>query len=334
MISEDVLSTEYLGQEKLVNEITPVVSVCVITYNHAPYIRECLDSILMQETDFPFEIIIGEDNSTDGTRDICKEYADKHQDKIRLFLRRPDQKIKVNGKKTFHFNFIEVLNAAIGDYIAFCEGDDYWLVKDKLQDQYNLAVNYYLDAVFGRTYHLRNDTQYEVEDGYFETGKINLTNVNKNQWLFGHTSTFFVSKANILDALNDTLLLEAAGANNVVFYHAIKNNNVGFIKKFLSVYRHHSGGITKSLKSSSEFDLHAFNKYHVYASLYSKSRVLRGSLAYYKNLEGSSLIHCNFLSIREKAQVLFYVLSSNDRLLRIRLKKSFKKKIKQIMQKI
>jgi glycosyltransferase involved in cell wall biosynthesis len=135
MISQDVLSTEYLGQDKPVNAINPKVSVCVITYNHATFIAECLDNILKQETDFLFEIIIGEDNSTDGTSEICKAYAEKYPDKIRLFFRRPEQKIEVNGRKTFHFNFFEVLKTASGLFIALCEGDDYWTDSLKLQKQ-------------------------------------------------------------------------------------------------------------------------------------------------------------------------------------------------------
>jgi len=82
-----LLQEEYLGTNKAINKITPLVSVTVITYQHADYIRKCLDGILMQKTKFPYEVIIGEDGSTDGTKEICKEYAEMHPDRIRLFLR-------------------------------------------------------------------------------------------------------------------------------------------------------------------------------------------------------------------------------------------------------
>ncbi len=61
----------------------PLVSVCIITYNHAPYIAQCLDGVLMQQTSFPFEIVIGEDCSTDGTRTIVESYATKYPHIIR-----------------------------------------------------------------------------------------------------------------------------------------------------------------------------------------------------------------------------------------------------------
>ena len=73
----------------------PILSVIVLTYQHVDYIEECLDGILKQETDFEFEIIIGEDDSTDSNLKIVKQYAKKHPDKIRLFLQSPLNKIQV-----------------------------------------------------------------------------------------------------------------------------------------------------------------------------------------------------------------------------------------------
>ncbi|WP_268225536.1 glycosyltransferase [Sinomicrobium oceani] len=113
----------------------PLVSVCVQTYQHSPYIRECLDGILMQKTDFAFEILLGEDSSSDGTREICMEYAKKYANKIRLFLHHRENNIKIDGKPTGRFNFLYNLYNAEGKYIAICEGDDYWIDSLKLQKQ-------------------------------------------------------------------------------------------------------------------------------------------------------------------------------------------------------
>jgi len=122
---------------KLVNHITPLVSVTVSTYQHKNYIKDCLEGILMQETNFPVEIIIGEDESTDGTREICIEYAKKYSDKIRLFLRNRKTSQLYDSKN----NFVMMLNiwwtmmSARGKYISICEGDDYWTDPHKLQKQ-------------------------------------------------------------------------------------------------------------------------------------------------------------------------------------------------------
>ncbi len=113
----------------------PLVSVCVVTYQHKDFIRQCLDSILSQRVNFSYEIIIGEDGSTDGTREICQQYAEHYPDKVRLFLRSRSEVIYINGRPSGRFNFIESYKATRGTYIALCEGDDYWTNNDKLQKQ-------------------------------------------------------------------------------------------------------------------------------------------------------------------------------------------------------
>jgi len=113
----------------------PMVSVKISTYQHADFIRDCLDGVLMQETDFPIEILIGEDESTDGTREICKAYADRHPDKIRLFLHRRENNIAIHGRPTGKFQSTYTRFMCRGKYIALCEGDDYWTDPLKLQKQ-------------------------------------------------------------------------------------------------------------------------------------------------------------------------------------------------------
>jgi glycosyltransferase involved in cell wall biosynthesis len=110
----------------------PLVSILILAYNHGPFIAECLDSLLCQETDFPYEICIGEDESSDETRAICQRYAAEHPDKIRLFLRSRNDVVYINGKPTGNFNFIETVKACRGRYVAFCEGDDFWIDSAKL----------------------------------------------------------------------------------------------------------------------------------------------------------------------------------------------------------
>ncbi len=105
----------------------PVVSVYTITYNHEKYIAESIDSFLIQETDFPFEIVIGEDCSTDGTRKIIEEYVEKYPNIIKLITSENNVGMQANGQRT--------MEACKGQYIATCEGDDYWTDKNKLQIQ-------------------------------------------------------------------------------------------------------------------------------------------------------------------------------------------------------
>lgn len=99
--------------------ISPKVSVCVITYNQVDYIRQCLDSLVTQETDFEFEIVVGDDFSTDGTREIVEEYVGMYPHLVRANL----QPTNTGGAR----NYLEVHAAARGMYVAHMDGDDYAL---------------------------------------------------------------------------------------------------------------------------------------------------------------------------------------------------------------
>ena len=99
----------------------PVVTIRCITYNHVNFIRDAIDGFLMQETTFPVEIIIHDDASTDGTAEIVKDYADKHPQLFRTILQKENQYSKGNSKP-----FKDTYSMARGEFIAFCEGDDYW----------------------------------------------------------------------------------------------------------------------------------------------------------------------------------------------------------------
>lgn len=109
----------------------PLVSICCITYNHAPFIRKCLDGFLMQETNFRIEILIHDDASTDGTDGIIREYAEKNPDLFFPLFETENQYSHGHQNDIDFFNY----NRAKGKYIAYCEGDDYWTDPYKLQKQ-------------------------------------------------------------------------------------------------------------------------------------------------------------------------------------------------------
>ncbi len=127
----------------------PIVSVIMLTYNHVNYIEQAIQSILAQETNFTYEIIIGEDVSTDGTREKCIALAQQFPEKIRLILHSTENKIFRDGKPTAKFNIHYCMSHAKGKYIAFCEGDDFWSAQNKLQIQVDfLESNTEYVAVF------------------------------------------------------------------------------------------------------------------------------------------------------------------------------------------
>ncbi|UJH91329.1 glycosyltransferase [Antarcticibacterium sp. 1MA-6-2] len=119
----------------------PLLSICIQTYNHSNYLRRCLDSILNQEVNFDFEILIGEDDSSDSTRELCLKYAEKFPDIIRLFLHNRENQISILGRPSSNFNAFYNLFSAKGKYIATCDGDDYWDDPLKAQKQVDFLEN-------------------------------------------------------------------------------------------------------------------------------------------------------------------------------------------------
>ena len=111
----------------------PVVSICCITYNHELYIEDALEGFLIQETDFPFEIIIHDDASTDKTADIIREYEAKYPQLIKPIFQTENQYSKgLAMNEVFNFPRAE------GEYIALCEGDDFWTSGEKLAKQFRV----------------------------------------------------------------------------------------------------------------------------------------------------------------------------------------------------
>ena len=105
----------------------PLLTVSVLAYNQENYIRECLDSILMQEVDFQYEILIGEDCSNDATRTICFEYQRRHPDKIRVLWSKSNVGLIANG--------LRVAARKRGRYSCGIGGDDFFCSRDKLSKQ-------------------------------------------------------------------------------------------------------------------------------------------------------------------------------------------------------
>lgn len=109
------------------NSARPVVSVLVLAYNHGSYIREALEGIVQQAFDGPFEVIVGDDASSDDTGAIAIEFANRYPGFVKV-VQRP---VNVG----MHANHAGLVALAQGEFIAYCEGDDYWHARDKLQRQ-------------------------------------------------------------------------------------------------------------------------------------------------------------------------------------------------------
>jgi glycosyltransferase involved in cell wall biosynthesis len=280
---------EYYTHE--VND-NPEVSVCVQTYNHEPYIKDCLEGILMQETDFSFEILLGEDASKDGTREICLKYANKYPDKIRLFLHHRENNIQIGGQPTGRFNFLYNLYSAYGKYIALCEGDDYWTDPLKLQKQIEfMEDNKDCSLCFHNvmtTYENSNRENSIIIKDYDKSEWIDVREVISNKPRIATVSMVFINKK-VVEYFTNWAITISAGEKAI----QLSSTQVGklfYINDVMAVYRSHSGGLS--------FDNDIIKRIKIYKSLfrefnkttkrkyifYSLKRVMRLKLKHILNL--------------------------------------------------
>lgn len=213
----------------------PLVSVWMITYNHEKYIAQAIDSVLMQKANFEYEIVIGEDYSTDRTREIVSDYKAKYPDRIKLLL----QEKNVGMMQ----NFISTLKSCTGKYIALCEGDDYWTDPYKLQKQVDfLESNPAFSFCFHNSYVYDEDISREYlfndDKGTFFKKNLNSDRVTEsweliNEWICPTASMVFRNKYPL-----DYSLFEKTKYGDIVLILSLaRHGKVYYFNQVSSVYR-------------------------------------------------------------------------------------------------
>lgn len=232
---------EYLGNDKPVNLMSPLVSVCVPTFNHAPFIKSCLESILNQQADFSYEILIGEDDSKDGTREICLKIAEENQDKIRLFLRNEEDKVHLFGRKSGRGNHLALYTNARGKYICICDGDDLWIDSQKINKQVAIMEKYPSASLcITNTILERNPEQ--SPPGIPDSFKVFSSSELYRIFYMGHISSWMIR--NEMEKLLSNKIVEKAIALDQVLFSYYKNKgDVIYIPELTSKYRFNPNGV-------------------------------------------------------------------------------------------
>jgi glycosyltransferase involved in cell wall biosynthesis len=234
----------YFIDDKRVNildetsDVQPMVSVTMITYNHGEFIEQAIDGVLMQQTNFKIELIVGEDCSSDNTREILFQLQKKHPDKIILKLPESNLGIGVNS----------ISNKLLckGKYIAECEGDDYWTDPLKLQKQVNFLesnqnyVLHYHNCIeiinklevqkYWSKRHM-SDFSFNFRDSLKEKMGYNLSMMFRSDYISNEFLALF-HKAYYLDWSLELYLLNSG----LLGFYTIES---------MGAYRHHDGGFTK-----------------------------------------------------------------------------------------
>jgi glycosyltransferase involved in cell wall biosynthesis len=217
------------------NNKTPLLSICLITYNHGQYIKKAIENILIQKVDFKFEIIIADDYSMDNTRDIIMKFYDQNKHLIKLLF----QEKNVGPSK----NFNDLLSSSSGKYIAYLEGDDYWTDPYKLQKQINILEgnNQYSACA--------HQTQLLINEKLGKLFKLSVPKIIKIENLIEgrlfHTAScvFRRSALNIFLEMPKNIY---SGDRLLNFCIAI-DGPIFFIDEIMCVYRKHNNGLSSNL---------------------------------------------------------------------------------------
>ena len=235
------------------------VSICMITYNHEKYIAEAIRGVLMQKTNFQIKLIIGEDCSLDNTRAICEQYAKDFPEVIEL-LPKPETNLGMSK------NFIRTLKQCKGSFIAFCEGDDYWTTKDKLEKQVNFLVSNPEYSLCSHLYTRYNFQKEKIEvDRYSNVVKDNIDGLTFDKKLFlknwlAKTLTIMIRN----DCNYSTILEKYSYSRDLHLIYHVLNNGKGYCLNYTSgYYRKHSGGIHSTLDNFSN----SYIKYAIFKEL-------------------------------------------------------------------
>ncbi len=235
------------------------VSVMVICYNQEKYIRKCLESILSQKTHFPFEIVVGDDASSDNSYEIIKDLKQKFPSIIKL----------INEKNHVGYvpNYMRTLKYCQGEFLAFCDGDDYWIDENKLEDQ-ELFLLKNLD--YGLVY-----SDYIQYNENTKTLIKNYLACNKFKSIEGFQPEKFVRGDNQIMSLTTCVRTSLLGAD---FFRIMNDKNlyitdfptwlwiglkskVHFEPKMTAVYRVHKNSITNSHTKENAW---IFHRSHLY----------------------------------------------------------------------
>ena len=200
----------------------PAVSVLMLTYNHCRYIEQAVASVLAQRTDQPFELLIGDDGSSDGTLELCKQLQSQYPATIRLITSASNEGIPRN--------FLRVLFRCRAPLVALLEGDDYWIEPTKLQQQQDLiGANPGYSMVATATENRIN--------GLGGDRSLSLADLSRRYLV--HTSSLMFRKELAIPFPR----FPSAALDSLLIGHLAQRGDCGYLNQEMSYYRRHTGGI-------------------------------------------------------------------------------------------
>ncbi|GHV57444.1 hypothetical protein FACS189460_4020 [Deltaproteobacteria bacterium] len=252
------------------------LTIVSTTYNHAPYIAQALDSWVSQKTDFPFQVLIADDCSTDGTTDIIRDYAARYPEIIKPVFRDQNLGPVKNGP--------DLMARIDTEYVAICEGDDFWLDPLKLQKQVDFLETHPECALCFHPVRIfyedgsKPDEIYPSPDYRFNRSKLILADLLQHNFIQTNSVVFrwrFRAGLNYSDLIPDDILPQD------YYLHLIhgETGEIGFLDEVMSAYRRHANGLWRGhdLRQIDFLNAYGLMCLNFYRNLERRFQVDRGS---------------------------------------------------------
>lgn len=225
----------------------PLVAIKCLVYNHEPYLRDCLEGFVMQQTNFPFVAIVHDDASTDGSAAIIREYEEKYPDIIKSIYETENQYSKRNG------SLGRIMNAATdatgAKYVAMCEGDDYWTDPLKLQKQVDFMEANPECGLCYTDYSKCNSGGELIEDShYMKSGDQPILTFEDHLFRQGYIAPMtWLYRKDVYESITDNMLKGTSDGSYVVALEFFCNSKVAFLPINTATYRVSPGSASRPL---------------------------------------------------------------------------------------
>ncbi len=261
-----------------------MVSVVIPTYNHEQYITQALDSVLMQKTQYSYEVLVGEDKSTDGTRKVLKKYEAEHPNKITVFYR------EHNLSKDKYENAPDLRRRAKGKYLITLEGDDFWIADDKLEKQVSFLETHPDYIAVAHNCVVVGEDGKEIDEIYPCCKEEEYTLDHYLKGIYPGQLATVLSRNFIKDNWFDPTIMERhlIPGDKLLYFALVTNGKVKCLQENLTAYRHvreHGSSY------SANYKYHFQTDEHWYFELLSFAKEQKKGVEYVEALYIGCLIH-------------------------------------------
>lgn len=236
-----------------------MVTIRCLVYNHEPFLRQCLDGFVMQQTDFRFEAIVHDDASTDGSAAIIREYAAKYPDIIKPIYETENQYSKRDG------SIRRIMNAHMrGKYVAYCEGDDYWTDPMKLQKQVDFLESHPDYVLCSHRFKIYNQSKQQMGDDWHDDitapFSYNLNSLIHDNWYHTPVTVVYRYAAFCMEEYEKYKNAKDA----TLYFYLLKKGNGYMMTEQMAVYREHSGGVWSGVPYYNRLRADFINRMSIY----------------------------------------------------------------------